>query len=85
MKDGKVTIDVEELVAQVRFLAEAAKNGEQAKHRIVKVVAEMRRYKAVVVKANVPRDRELGGHERLRAYREGFRDPGGDRVGTSSG
>lgn len=79
MEDGKLVIDIKELVAQtIAFLA-ATDREERPEHRIAKIIAEMRLYKAAVVKANVPRGyRPDHNRHRLRAHREATRDPEAD-------
>ena len=82
MRDGKIEIDIEELVAQTKAFLAAADGEERPEHRITEIIARMRLFKAAVVTANIPRgydpDRDA---DRLRKHREASIAPDSDLVG----
>lgn len=74
MRNDKIEIDFGELKRQVASLMAELRSEERPEHRIAKIVGEMRRFKAEVVKANTPRDYERNSDPvRLRQHRDRYR------------
>jgi len=81
VENGNIEISFGELMAQVAALLAEFKSEVRPEHRLMRIVAAMRRYKALVVQANLPRGCVPASHDaRLREHREACRAPESELV-----